>query len=156
PERYREPVVLHYLEGLTTEDAAMRIGCPVGTVLSRLSRARERLRGQLERRGLTPSKASLMLALTPRTWDCVAAGLLDSTVQAAFGFAGRRAIEAGMGSASAMILAKGVLHTMSISKLKFLATTTLVCGLACGGALTFARIGAFGSQPRDRSSATPE
>src|SRR4051812_22066785 len=26
PERYREPVVLYYLEGLTTEDAALRIG----------------------------------------------------------------------------------------------------------------------------------
>jgi RNA polymerase sigma factor (sigma-70 family) len=156
PEHYRQPVVLHYLEGLTTEEAAMRIGCPLGTVLSRLSRARERLRGRLERRGLTPSKASLMLALTPRTWDCVATGLLNSTVQAAFGFAGRRASEAGMASASAIGLAKGVLHTMSISKLKILATTTLVCGLACGGALTFAQIGGLGSQPRDRSSATPE
>jgi RNA polymerase sigma factor (sigma-70 family) len=154
PERFREPVVLCYLEGLTTEEAAMRIGCPLGTVLSRLSRARERLRGKLERRGLTPSKASLMLGLTPRTLDCVAAGLLDSTVRAAFGFAGRRASEAGMASASAIILAKGVLHTMSISKLKVLGTTTLVCGLACGGALTFAQIGGFGGQPRGRPSTT--
>jgi RNA polymerase sigma factor (sigma-70 family) len=156
PERYREPVVLHYLEGLTTEEAAMRIGCPQGTVLSRLSRARERLRGRLERRGLTPSRASLMLGLIPRKWDCVAEGLLDSTVQAAFGFAGSRASEAGMASASAMRLAKGALHTMSISKLKILATATLVCGLASGGALTFAQVGGFGRQPRDRPSATPE
>jgi RNA polymerase sigma factor (sigma-70 family) len=156
PERYREPVVLYYLEGLTTEEAAMRIGCPLGTVLSRLSRARVRLRGQLERRGLTPFTASLMLGLTPRAFDCVAAGLLDSTVRAAFGFAGRRASEAGMASASAKILAKGLLHTMFISKLKILGTTTLVCGLACGGALTFVQIGGFGGQPRGRSSATAE
>ena len=52
PERYREPVVLCYLEGLTTEEASLRIGCPIGTILSRLSRARERLRGQLERHSL--------------------------------------------------------------------------------------------------------
>ncbi len=44
PHRYREPVVLCYLEGLSTEAAAVRIGCPRGTVLSRLSRARDRLR----------------------------------------------------------------------------------------------------------------
>src|SRR4051812_6670011 len=37
PERSREPVVLHYMEGLTTEEAALRFGCPHGTVLSRLS-----------------------------------------------------------------------------------------------------------------------
>src|SRR5262245_54802454 len=123
PERYREPVVLCYLEGFTTEEAALRIGCPQGTILSRLSRARERLKGQLERRGLVPSTPSLVMGLTPRTSDSVGATLLETTVRAAFGFAGRRASEAGMDSASAIILAKVVLHTMSISKLKILGTT---------------------------------
>ena len=31
PERYREPVVLCYLEGLSTDEAAHRLGCPKGT-----------------------------------------------------------------------------------------------------------------------------
>ena len=52
PEKYREPVVLCYLEGLTTDEASRRLDCPQGTVLSRLSRARERLRDRLTRRGL--------------------------------------------------------------------------------------------------------
>ena len=39
PKRYREPVVLCYLEGQSTEVAAQRLGCPRGTILSRLSRA---------------------------------------------------------------------------------------------------------------------
>ena len=43
PGRYREPVVLCYFEGLTSEAAADRLGCPQGTILSRLSRARTRL-----------------------------------------------------------------------------------------------------------------
>src|SRR4051794_25877581 len=47
PEKYRAAVVLCYLEGLTTEAAARTLGCPQGTVLSRLSRAREQLRGRL-------------------------------------------------------------------------------------------------------------
>ena len=44
PERFRSPVVLHYLEGLSTEATALRLGCPRGTVLSRFARARRRLR----------------------------------------------------------------------------------------------------------------
>ena len=39
PEKYRQPVVLCYLEGLTNEEAARRLACPHGTILSRLSRA---------------------------------------------------------------------------------------------------------------------
>src|SRR5262249_22070407 len=51
PERFRAPVVLHYFEGLSTEATARRLGCARGTVLSRLSRARDRLRSRLEQRG---------------------------------------------------------------------------------------------------------
>ncbi len=52
PERYRESVVLCYLQGLSTQAAAQRLGCPQGTVLSRLSRARDQLRKRLTRRGV--------------------------------------------------------------------------------------------------------
>jgi RNA polymerase sigma factor (sigma-70 family) len=144
PERYREPVVLCYLEGLTTEAAALRIGCPHGTILSRLSRARERLRGHLERRSRTWSTTLLTTGLNHRAREALPAGLLDTTVGAAFIFAGRRASEAGMASASAIILAKGVLRTMSIPKLKILGTTTLVCGFAWGGVQSFGQLGGLG------------
>src|SRR5262249_46205514 len=52
PGNYREAVVLCYLEGLTLEAAAGRLGCPVGTLGVRLMRARERLRTRLTRRGM--------------------------------------------------------------------------------------------------------
>jgi RNA polymerase sigma factor (sigma-70 family) len=156
PERYREPVVLCYLEGFTTEEASLRIGCPQGTILSRLSRARDRLRGQLERCNLASPTTLLTTGLKHRPLESLPAGWLDTTVRAAIGFAGRQTTEAGLASASATTLAKGVLHTMAISKLKILGTTALFCGLACGGALTFAQIGAFGGQPPGRSDATPE
>ena len=48
PERYRAAVVLCLLEGLTPEQAARHLGCPVGTVHSRLARGREQLRGRLD------------------------------------------------------------------------------------------------------------
>ena len=156
PERYREPVVLCYLEGLTTEEAALRIGCPQGTILSRLSRARERLRGQLERRSLTSPMALLTTGLTHRAMEALPAGLLDTTVRAAFGFAGRQTSEAGLASASATTLAKGVLHTMAISKLKILGAMALACGFAWGGALTFGQFGGLGGQPPVGTGATAE
>ena len=44
PEKYRAPIIHCYLEGLTHDEAALRLRCPVGTVRSRLSWARQRLR----------------------------------------------------------------------------------------------------------------
>lgn len=44
PERFRSALVLCYVEGLTHEMAAGMLGCPVGTIRSRLATARERLR----------------------------------------------------------------------------------------------------------------
>ena len=44
PDRYRVPIVLCYLEGLTQAEAAHRLGVPIGTLGVRLMRARERLR----------------------------------------------------------------------------------------------------------------
>lgn len=55
PERLRRVVVICYLEGRGTEEAATMIGCPRGTVLSRLATARETLRRRLERRGIAPA-----------------------------------------------------------------------------------------------------
>jgi RNA polymerase sigma factor (sigma-70 family) len=53
PEKYRAPFVLCYVEGRTNQEAARELGCPEGTVLSRLARARQRLRANLTRRGIT-------------------------------------------------------------------------------------------------------
>src|SRR5262245_43864095 len=62
PEKYRTPVVLCYLEGRTTQEAARQVGCARGTICSRLAWARKRLRGRLARRGLTFPAAGLATA----------------------------------------------------------------------------------------------
>ena len=59
PEKYRVPVRLCYFEGLTHEQAAQRLGWPLGTVKGRLARARDLLRKRLTRRGVTLSAAAL-------------------------------------------------------------------------------------------------
>jgi RNA polymerase sigma factor (sigma-70 family) len=57
PDKYRAVVVLCCLEGRTNEEAAGQLGCPKGTVLSRLARARERLRRRLSARGMALAAA---------------------------------------------------------------------------------------------------
>jgi RNA polymerase sigma factor (sigma-70 family) len=51
PDWYRIPVVLCYMEARTNEEAAALLNWPVGTVKSRLSRAREILRTRLMQSG---------------------------------------------------------------------------------------------------------
>ncbi len=53
PERYRSAFVLCCLEGKTNAEAGRELGCPTGTIDSRLNWARQRLRDRLTRRGLT-------------------------------------------------------------------------------------------------------
>jgi RNA polymerase sigma-70 factor, ECF subfamily len=50
PEDFREAVVLRELEGLSYKEIAVVAGVPIGTVMSRLARARERLEQCLAQR----------------------------------------------------------------------------------------------------------
>jgi RNA polymerase sigma factor (sigma-70 family) len=63
PERFRLPVVLCSLGGMTTEDAGRVLGCPRGTILSRLASARTRLTTRLKRRGIVVPAAGLASAV---------------------------------------------------------------------------------------------
>jgi RNA polymerase sigma-70 factor (ECF subfamily) len=47
PEAYRVPLVLVYVEGLSYRELAQVLGCPIGTVMSRLHRGRKALEREL-------------------------------------------------------------------------------------------------------------
>ena len=154
PARYREPVVLCYLEGLTAEAAAHRLRCPRGTVLSRLSRARERLRARLTRRGLAMPPALLASGTAAEMAKAIPAALLDGTVRASLEFAKRSATAIAPASPGAVALAQGVLHAMTIAKLKILGAAALACTLAVGGLPAVAM--QFGGLGRPDKPAAPE
>lgn len=100
PERLRRPVVLCYLGGQSTEDAARELGCPRGTVLSRLAAARKRLADRLTRRGCALPATLTGTALSGR--------LVSEATAAATAF------RSGLLTAStATFLANGVLGTMN-------------------------------------------
>ncbi len=92
PGPFRVPVVLCYFEGLSLDEAAHRLRWPVGTLRSRLARAREKLRRGLTRRGFALSTAAMAAALAPRSASASVSSLLcDSTTRAAIAFAARHA-----------------------------------------------------------------
>jgi RNA polymerase sigma-70 factor (ECF subfamily) len=54
PEEFKTPLLLAEVEGLALEDVARIMDCPVGTVKSRIFRAKERLRTHLKDYGADP------------------------------------------------------------------------------------------------------
>jgi RNA polymerase sigma factor (sigma-70 family) len=133
PEKYRAPVVLCYLEGLTHEEAADRLRWPVGTVKGRLARARDLLRSRLTRRGVTLASAVGALELLARDAKAALPGrLVTFTVKAATHAAAGTSL-VGLISTQALSLSEGVIHAMSLSQLKMFAVTAAVAGTLVGG-----------------------
>ena len=128
PEAFRKAVVLCDLEGLTHEEAARRLGWPVGTVKSRQSRGRERLRGGLIRRGLAPVTGGVAAALaTTPARAAVAESLVASTVRMAV-LVSRGGAAAGTISAMTLTFSRGVLRAMLLSRLRIAAGVILFLG----------------------------
>jgi RNA polymerase sigma factor (sigma-70 family) len=139
PDRYRAAVVLCCLEGLTLDQAARRLGWPLGTVQSRLARGRQRLRDRLTRRGLAPWAGAVGVALAAeRPRAAVPTALAEATARAAMRVAaGEAALEAV--PTAVIALTEGVLRTMALSKLK-LAAVVLLVGVGIGSGVIAQRI----------------
>ena len=133
PARYRAPVVLCDLEGRTHEQAAAQLGCPVGTVKSRLSRGREQLRSRLVRRGVAPSAGLLAATLAAESAHAVPVELMSQPLGAATQLAAGKAVAAGASSAGAATLTKGVLRSMLFVKIQLAAVALAAAALVTLG-----------------------
>jgi RNA polymerase sigma factor (sigma-70 family) len=63
PAKYRAPLVLCYLQGMTNEEVARQLGWPTGSMSRQLARARELLRKRLVHRGVVLSTGVLLSVL---------------------------------------------------------------------------------------------
>jgi RNA polymerase sigma factor (sigma-70 family) len=141
PEKDRAPLVLCYLEGLTQEAAARELGWPVGTVSSRLARARERLRGRLGRRGLALPAGLLGVLATGELAPAVPPALLAAAGQTARAFLAGNLAAGGL-SAAALSLSKGAIRAMWLMKLRAgLGLVVAVAALAGSGLLAVSALG---------------
>jgi RNA polymerase sigma factor (sigma-70 family) len=148
PERYRQPLLLCYLEGLTRDRAAQQLGWSLRTLERRLSQGRERLRQRLTRRGVALPAALLVANLLPEESSAAAPLLLlRSTVEAAAAFQ-RGGLPAAGISPEVIALAKGGLRSMAAVKVKLMMLLVLLAGGAAGGAGVLARQAFVGEPPQ--------
>ena len=133
PTKYRLPVLLCYVQGLSSDEAAQRLGCAKGTVFSRLSRARDLLRRRLVRRGVDVTIGALATVLTENTVLRAAPSLalreitIRTSLLLAAGTAGQTL------SAPLAALVEGVVRSMFLSKVKFVALVVLAVGITGAG-----------------------
>ena len=120
PPKYRCPVELCHLQGLTYDEAAHQLNWPVATVKSRLTRGRLRMRERLVRRGLAPAAVAAATALTSEARSAVPQALIHGTVRAASMSA------AGVVPAAVIDLVEGALKMMAWEKLKMAAFGVIV------------------------------
>jgi RNA polymerase sigma factor (sigma-70 family) len=150
PAKYREPIVLCYLEGRTHDQAAAQLRCPVGTVRSRMARGRDLLKRRLTHRGCAPiagmlgSGASLRSgALVP----AVPAALQSATIRSALSCATLRGTGAAAVSAPILALTHGVITSMKLGQLTSIGLAMLATCLSATGVVSvaFARAQTAGS-----------
>jgi RNA polymerase sigma-70 factor (ECF subfamily) len=125
PEHQREAVILCDLDGLPHEQAARRLGCPIGTIESRLSRGRQKLRNRLVRRGLAPAAAALWAEADREASAAMPAGLIKHTA----GFVANSPA-AGAVPVPVAAIAEGVIQMMWLARLKPLVVVAGVLILA--------------------------
>ncbi len=143
PEKYRSVVLLCYWEGLTQEQAALQLGCPIGTVRSRIARARDLLRHRLIRRGLPATTGAVAVFAAPGAPAAlplapVPLNLIRSSVQAAMCVAAGKPT-VGVVSAAVISLVKRMLWSLAMTKLKNAAAVMGVASVFVLGAQLWAQ-----------------
>ncbi|MBP3956892.1 sigma-70 family RNA polymerase sigma factor [Gemmata sp. G18] len=121
PDRFRLPLVLCYLDGLSRDEAAAQLGWTAGSVKAGLERGREKLRAALECRGVTLG-AGLLTAL---------AGFGSSATASAELFAATLRVADGSAPAPVLELARPAMTPFTTSA-KFLLGTAAIGALCVG------------------------
>jgi len=122
PAKYREPLLLHYLEGATAETTARQLGLSRTTFYNRLAYGRELLRERLSRQGLSLAAPLLIAVLTPEA-EAASRTLIQATIRGVLGNVPERVAA----------LAAEALGVTAMMKLKVGLALGLLLGVAAGG-----------------------
>ena len=142
PERFRTPLVLCDLELRTHVQAARDLGWPVGTIKSRLGRAREILRDRLSRRGLGLPAAPPIVGAGLRSAEMRFFGpLAESTTRTAVTLLKGRTAAAAVNASDVTMLTEEVIKAMGLAKIK-----TIPAGLLMASVIVAAAACALGQQ----------
>jgi C-terminal peptidase prc len=141
PDRYRAPLLLCYLQGRTSDQAAAELGWSLRTLQRRLAQGRELLRSRLTRRGVSLS-AVLLLAVLGQSAAGAALppALVAATTDAAIAFASSVG-----GATSGTLLAQGFMKGMAMTRWKLAAALALLLALTTGGGLAVRHVVAAGA-----------
>jgi RNA polymerase sigma factor (sigma-70 family) len=131
PTVCRAALVACHLEGLSTAEAAQRLGVPASTLKSRLRRGRDLLRQRLSRRGVGLSTVALTVALGEQSRAGASAALVQVTVQTALCVAASGTATVATRAAA---LAGKALGRMQIGRVKLVLLAVLTVALAGLGA----------------------
>jgi hypothetical protein len=123
PERYRQAVILRYLQNHSEKDAARLVGCPLGTLSRRASEGMAMLRKRLGKLGVATSGVALVGLLTSEASAAVPETLLPSILATVKTAVATTATATGASSTAAM-LAKGAMKAMFIAQVKTAALVT--------------------------------
>lgn len=134
PEELRQAILACDLNGLSRSKAAAELGWPEGTVVKRLTKARETLAARLTRRGISLGGGALAIALAETATAAVPGALLLDTARQAVSFA----FGGGGGSHAVQNLAEGVMRSLKMSVLKVWFAVGLLAVTLAGGGLMLA------------------
>ncbi len=134
PTKYRVPIILCHLEGLTYQEAARRLDCPVGTIGTRLSARPGAAEEPAEPPGAILPTGLWTIGPTPTGEPAgVPPALVDATTKAVMRGIGGRTVAAGLVSASVVSLSEGLLRTMLMTRVKTTALALVAAGLILTG-----------------------
>jgi RNA polymerase sigma factor (sigma-70 family) len=153
PEKYRAPVVLCDLQGLSRRQAAGQLGLADGTLSRRLAAGRRLLAGRLARRGVALSGGALAALLAQGAESAeVPARLALATAKAAALVAAGPLVAV---SNPVAVLTRGVLRAMFLTKLKVAVGAVLLAAAVGAGGLAYHAQGAGAAQAEKKADGRP-
>ena len=149
PEKYRDPLVLHYLMGKSNKDIATELGETVGAIEGRLKRGKHELRTRLARRGV--NLAIVMTAIhtiQSSAQACVSTELIASTVKTGISFSVESAKAHLSGRAVELAIKELGIMSAKTSTAALLVAATVLGTLGFSG-----NVDALGTENAGKSSA---